>query len=112
MLQYDSNLDLAFSALADPTRRAVVARLCDGEMSVGELSEPLEMSLSAVGQHLRILEKSGLVVTEKRGRTRYCNVDHKKLTAVESWLSERRRRTEQRLDRLQHFLDKKGSPDA
>lgn len=112
MLQYDSTLDSAFSALADPTRRAVVARLCDGELSVGKLSEPLEMSLSAVGQHLRILEKSGLIVTEKRGRTRYCSVDHTKLSAVENWLTERRRHSVRRLDRLQNFLENKGSSNA
>jgi DNA-binding transcriptional ArsR family regulator len=112
MLQYDSTLDSAFSALADPTRRAFVARLCDGEMSVGELSRPLAMSLSAVGQHLRILERSGLIVTEKRERTRYCSIDHQKLAAVEDWLSERRFRAELRLDRLQDFLVKKVPPDA
>lgn len=81
-------------------------------MSVGELSEPFDMSLSAVGQHLRILEKSGLIVTEKRGRTRYCSVDHRKLAAVENWLSERRRHTMRRLDQLEEFLARKGTPDV
>lgn len=112
MLQYDSSLDSAFAALADPTRRAVVARLCDGELSVGTLAEPLDMSLSAVGQHLRILEQSGLIVSEKRGRTRFCRVDHKTLSAVETWLTERRRHAEQRLDRLQAFVERKGKSDA
>ena len=104
MLQYYSDLDAAFAALADPTRRSMVARLCDGEMSVGELAEPLDMSLSAVGQHLRILERSGLVASEKRGRARYCRVDLDKLSAVERWLQDRRRKTQSRLDRLQRHL--------
>lgn len=112
MLQYDSSLDAAFSALADPTRRAVVDRLCDGELSVGELSKPLDMSLSAVGQHLRILEKSGLILTDKRGRTRYCRVDQAALSAVETWLTERRRHAEQRLDRLQGFVERKGASNV
>ncbi|GLO79994.1 helix-turn-helix transcriptional regulator [Sulfitobacter sp. S0837] len=111
MLQYDSSLDAAFAALADPTRREVVARLCDGELSVGKLAEPLDMSLSAVGQHLRILEQSGLIVSEKRGRTRFCRVDHQALSAVESWLGERRRHAEQRLDRLQSFVERRGNSD-
>ena len=111
MLQYDSSLDAAFAALADPTRRAVVARLCDGELSVGKLAEPLDMSLSAVGRHLRILEQSGLIVSEKRGRTRFCRVDQKALSAVETWLTERRRRAEQRLNRLQAFVERKGESD-
>lgn len=104
MLQYDSSLDAAFAALADPTRRGIVARLCEREMSVGQLAEPLDMSLSAVGQHLRILENSGLVASEKRGRARYCRVDLDKLSAVERWLQNRRRMTESRLDRLQRHL--------
>lgn len=104
MLQYDPGLDSAFAALADPTRRGIVARLCDGEMSVGQLAEPLDISLSAVGQHLRILEKSGLVASEKRGRARYCRVDLDKLSGVERWLQDRRRKLENRLDRLQRHL--------
>lgn len=106
MLQYSDTLNAAFSALADPTRRAMIARLCDGPASVGELAEPLPMSLSAVGQHLRLLEAAGLVVTEKRGRTRMCRVAPERLAAVETWFADRRRRTEHRLDRLEAFLQK------
>lgn len=111
MLQYSDHLDAAFSALSDPTRRAVVARLCEGPASVGELAKPLPMSLSAVGQHLRLLENAGLVATEKRGRTRICRVEADRLAAVEAWFAERRRRTEQRLDRLEAFLDKDNGRD-
>lgn len=70
------------------------------------------MSLSAVGQHLRVLEKSGLIVSEKRGRTRYCRVDPKSLSAVENWLTERRRHAAQRLDRLQAFVERKEKSDV
>lgn len=110
MLQYSPALDTAFAALADPTRRAVIARLCDGPASVSELAEPLPMSLSAVGQHLRILEEAGLIATEKNGRSRVCRVQPERLAAVEAWLAERRHRTERRLDRLEAFLsnDKQG----
>lgn len=111
MLQHDPALDAAFAALADPTRRGIVARLCENEMSVGQLAEPLDMSLSAVGQHLRILENSGLVVSEKRGRARYCRVDAEKLSAVETWLRDRRRLTARRLDRLERHLSQGGKQD-
>lgn len=106
MLQYSRELDASFSALADPTRRAVVAYLCERPASVGELADQLPMSLSAVGQHLRLLEAAGLISTEKKGRTRVCRVEPKKLAAVEAWFAERRHRTEQRLDRLEAFLDR------
>ena len=106
MLQYSKELDTSFSALADPTRRAVVAFLCERPATVGELAEQLPMSLSAVGQHLRLLEAAGLISTEKQGRTRGCRVEPEKLAAVEAWFTERRRRTERRLDQLEAFLDK------
>lgn len=73
-------------------------------MSVGELAGPLPMSLSAVGQHLRVLERSGLVSTEKRGRTRYCSLNIKRLSEVEQWLQVRRRSASNRLDNLEKFL--------
>jgi len=112
MLQYGSSLDAAFAALADPTRRGIVTRLCESELSVGQLAEPLDMTLSAVGQHLRILEKSGLIASEKRGRARFCRVDLDTLSAVESWLQGRRRQTERRLDRLQRRLSPERKHDA
>ena len=106
MLQYSKELDTSFSALADPTRRAVVAFLCERPATVGKLADQLPMSLSAVGQHLRLLEGAGLISTEKQGRTRVCRVEPEKLAAVEAWFIERRRRTERRLDQLEAFLDK------
>ena len=105
MLQHQQPLDLAFQALSDPTRRRMVERLSAGPASVSELAEPLPMSMSAVVQHLKILEMSGLVTTEKVGRVRTCRVDPRALSAAERWINERRRSVERSLDRLGAFLD-------
>ncbi|MGV3578514.1 ArsR/SmtB family transcription factor [Brevundimonas sp.] len=103
MLQYQA-LDQAFMALSDPTRRAMVERLSLGPASVSDLAGPLPMSMSAVAQHLKVLEASGLVVSEKVGRVRTCRVEPQALSAAEHWLNERRRTAEQRLDRLGALL--------
>ena len=105
MLQYQQPLDLAFQALSDPTRRRMVERLSAGPATVSELAEPLPMSMSAVVQHLKVLEAAGLVATEKVGRVRTCRVDPRALGAAERWISERRRTVERSLDRLGAFLD-------
>lgn len=99
-----ASLDLVFAALADPTRRGMVERLSRGPASVSELAEPLAMSLSAVVQHLRLLEASGLVRSEKTGRVRTCRVDAAALTSAERWIAGRRATWERRLDRLGDFL--------
>lgn len=104
MLQHSVALDLAFQALADPSRRAMVERLCRGPASVSELAQPLAMSLSAVVQHLQVLEASGLVLSRKVGRVRTCRVAPKALRAAERWISERRIGWERRLDRLGAYL--------
>ena len=105
MLQYQEPLDLAFQALSDPTRRRMVERLSAGPVSVSQLAEPLPMSMSAVMQHLKILEAAGLVRSEKVGRVRTCRVEPEALTAAERWLNARRRSVERSLDRLGAFLD-------
>lgn len=105
MLQYQEPLDLAFQALSDPTRRRMVDRLSAGPVSVSQLAEPLPMSMSAVMQHLKILEAAGLVRSEKVGRVRTCRVEPEALTAAERWLNDRRRSVERSLDRLGAFLD-------
>jgi DNA-binding transcriptional ArsR family regulator len=105
MLQHQQPLDLAFQALSDPTRRGMVERLARGPASVSELAAPLPMSMSAVVQHLKVLEASGLVTTEKVGRVRTCRVEPQALTAAERWINERRRSVERSLDRLGAFLD-------
>ena len=96
---------MAFQALSDPTRRAMVDRLSRGPASVSELAEPFPMSMSAVVQHLKILEASGLVASEKRGRVRTCRVDALALSAAERWINQRRQSVERSLDRLGAFLD-------
>lgn len=93
-----------FQALADPARRQMVERLCSGPASVSELARPLTMSLPAVVQHLQVLEASGLVRSQKTGRTRLCRIEPAALGVVERWLGERRLVWEQRLDRLGDFL--------
>lgn len=105
MLQYQGPLDLAFQALSDPTRRRLVERLSAGPVSVSQLAEPLPMSMSAVMQHLKILEAAGLVRSEKVGRVRTCRVEPEALTAAERWLNARRLSVERSLDRLGAFLD-------
>ena len=99
-----SSLDLAFQALADPTRRAIVARLSLGPASVKEIAGPLPMSLPAVMQHLALLETSGLVASEKRGRVRTCRIEPSRISDCERWFSARRREWESRLDRLEAYL--------
>lgn len=98
------SLDLAFQALGDPARRSMVERLSHGPASVSELAKPLDMSLSAVVQHLAVLEASGLVRSEKVGRVRTCRVESLTLAAVERWAAERRESWERRLDRLGALL--------
>lgn len=97
-------LDLAFQALADPTRRHMVARLVRGPASVSELAEPLRMSLPAVLQHLQMLEASGLVRSEKKGRVRTCRIQPEALSTAEKWIQEQRALWEAQLDRLEDFL--------
>jgi len=101
----DAALDLAFQALADPSRRAMVDRLATGPATVSELAKPLAMSLPGVMQHLAVLEASGLVASEKIGRTRTCRIEPKALSRAEQWIAERRALWERRLDRLEAFLD-------
>ncbi len=105
MFRQDAILDLAFQALADPSRRAMVDRLVRGPATVSELAQPLAMSLPGVMQHLKLLEEAGLVVSEKVGRVRTCRIEPKALTQAEHWIAERRALWERRLDRLGQFLD-------
>jgi DNA-binding transcriptional ArsR family regulator len=95
-------------ALGDPTRRAIVERLAQGPLSVSALAGPLGISLTAVAQHLHILERSGLAATEKVGRVRTCRIATAGLDALEQWIRERRPRWERRLDNLAAVL---GEPE-
>ena len=104
MLNESSPLDLAFHALADPTRRGMLARLSRAPASVSELALPFAMSLPAVMQHLQLLEASGLVKSEKKGRVRTCRIEPKALAAAASWIAEQRALWEGRTDRLEDYL--------
>ena len=101
MLNQSPQLDRSFQALADPTRRGIVARLSRGPASVSEIARPLQMSLPAVLQHLKLLEESGLVRSEKQGRVRTVRIEGEALAATENWLAELRHEWESRLDRFE-----------
>jgi DNA-binding transcriptional ArsR family regulator len=104
MLNQSKSLDLTFQALADPTRRAMLARLTRGAASVSELAQPLDMSLPAVMQHLAVLEGSGLVRSEKIGRIRTCRMEPRALSLAEQWINQRRIEWGRHFDRLGEYL--------
>jgi DNA-binding transcriptional ArsR family regulator len=104
MLNDSPKLDCAFQALSDPVRRGMLARLSRGPASVSELAKPLSISLPAVLQHLKALEKSGLVRSEKKGRVRTVRLDAKTLKFAESWIADRRAEWEGHLDRFENYL--------
>jgi len=104
MLNQAPMLDPVFQALSDPTRRAIVDRLSRGPASVSSLAAPLPMSLPAVMQHLQVLEKSGLIRSEKVGRVRTCRIEPVAMQTAEEWIAERRATWERRLDRLGDYL--------
>ena len=105
MLNQVAELDRVFHALADPGRRLMLERLSRGPASVSQLGEPLEISLAAVLQHVQVLEASGLVRSQKVGRTRTCSLNTEVLRSAESWIAERRGLVERRLDRLGDYLE-------
>lgn len=98
------DIDRVFHALGDPTRRAMVEKLGEGVLSVSQLAEPFDMTLTAVVQHLQVLEECGLVRTEKLGRVRTCQLDPAGFSALEQWIKDRRSPWESRLDRLGDLL--------
>ena len=104
MVQYQPNVDRAFAALADPTRRAIMARLALGETSVTELAEPFRMSLPAVSKHLKVLEKAGLISRGRKAQWRPARLEPEPLKEASDWLEEYRRLWEERLDRLDEYL--------
>lgn len=101
-------IDRLFHALGDPTRRAILDRLVDRPMSVSSLAEPLEITLTAVTQHLQILEQAGLVHTEKVGRVRTCRIEPAGFKALEEWIRAHRTAWERKLDRLGEMLNEEG----
>ena len=104
MLNDSLTLDRAFQALSDPVRRGMLARLSRGPASVSELAAPFSISLPAVLQHLKALEDSGLVQSEKKGRVRTVRLEPDAFSAAESWIAERRSEWEAQLDRFEDYL--------
>lgn len=99
-----AEIDRVFHALGDPTRRAILGKLSLGPQSVSGLAAPLSITLTAVAQHLQVLEASGLARSEKIGRVRTCRIDPAGFRAVEGWIAEHRAMWDRRLDRLGDLL--------
>jgi DNA-binding transcriptional ArsR family regulator len=97
-------LSMTFAALADPTRRAILARLAKGESTVNELAEPFDMSLPAVSKHLKVLERAGLIARSREAQWRPCRIEPRALKDVDDWLGRYRRMWDERLDRLDDYL--------
>ncbi len=105
MVKYSVDpLTTTFAALADPTRRAILVRLADGDASVGEIAQPFDMSLPAVSKHLAVLADAGLITRSKEGRVRRCGMRAEPLHAAYDWISTYRRFWEDRLDSLEAYL--------
>ncbi len=97
-------LSLTFAALADPTRRAILAKLAQGETSVGELAAPFKMSLPAISKHLKVLERSGLISRSRDAQWRPCRIEAKPMKEAVNWLEHYRQFWEESFDRLEVYL--------
>ena len=97
-------LSATFGALADPTRRAILARLAAGAATVNELAEPFDMTLQAVSKHLKMLERGGLITRSRQAQSRPCRIEPTALQSVNAWLKEYRRLWDERLDQLDDYL--------
>ncbi len=106
----DAALDRAFGALGDATRRAILARLAEGSLTVGEIAEPFDMSLNAVSKHLRVLERAGLIHRRIQGREHHCSLGADPLREVASWTERYRDFWEKRLDALEGYLRARRAP--
>lgn len=106
----DENLDTLFGALSEPVRRSVVRTLANGERTVSQLAEPHKMTMAAVMKHISILEKAGLVKTEKRGRIRYCRLQVEPFDYVQEWLTDTTAFWNRRLSALARFVEDESTP--
>ena len=106
MAKYSTDLNRAFSALADPTRRAIVSRLCEGPRSVSELAEPFDIALPSLLKHVHVLEQCGLVSSVKIGRVRTCKIEPQALLATEAWIHQHIATWENRLDRMERRIER------
>jgi DNA-binding transcriptional ArsR family regulator len=104
MVDASAHLDTTFAALADPTRRAILSRLLEGDAPVNALAEPFEMSLAAVSKHLTILARAGLIVQEKRGRERWCRLDTDAIAPAALWMESFGQIALSDLDALERFI--------
>ena len=104
-------LSLTFGALADPTRRAILTRLAEGEATVNELAEPFAMSLPAISRHLKVLERAGLIARGRDAQWRPSRLEIEPLDDAVAWMQSRKRTWEQRMDRLDAHLRSKGTAD-
>jgi DNA-binding transcriptional ArsR family regulator len=102
----EPNLDATFAALADPTRRAILARLALGDTSVTELAEPFKMSMPAISKHLKVLEKAGLIGRSREAQTRPARLNPVALKSAADWINEYRKHWEESFDRLDVYLQK------
>src|ERR1700761_479282 len=103
-MNLDSNLDATFAALADPTRRAILARLALGETSVTDLARPFEMSMPAISKHLKVLEKAGLIDRGREAQMRPARLNPSALKQAAAWIDEYRKHWEESFDRLDAYL--------
>jgi DNA-binding transcriptional ArsR family regulator len=110
----EQRLDTTFQALADPTRRGMLASLALGEKSIGELAEPFRMTFAGASKHVRVLEEAGLIARRKVGRTHLISIDAKPLEEAERWLRQWEKFWNVRLDRLEALIqqDKKEKPNG
>ena len=106
------NLDATFAALADPTRRAILARLALGETSVTELAKPFAMSMPAVSKHLKVLERAGLIARGRAAQWRPCRIEPKALKEIDDWMAHYRRFFDESFDRLDDYLKQLQAKDA
>jgi len=104
MENYSASLNKVFHALADPTRRSLIARLGSGSASIKELAEPFSLGLPSFLKHIKVLERSGLIASVKVGRVRTCKLRHGNLTAAEKWFDEQRAAWESRYKNLDNLL--------
>lgn len=105
MVTNSEQLDLTFGALADPIRRAILARLAEGEATVGQLAEPFEVSRPAISKHLRVLERAGLVHRARDGRLSRCELDAEPMRVAADWVAQYRQFWESQLDSLARYLE-------
>lgn len=112
MTLHSPTLDAAFHALGDGTRRAVISRLCGGEMPISALAALFDMALPSFMQHIGVLAAAGLVITEKRGRSRYCRLTCDPMAEMLEWITRERAAAQGQLDRLETYLDARFEKDS